>query len=705
MPKFEGARKRDIKAELAAELSELEEKDKVRKVPDSVAAEPSLEDLSRDVEKKRKIRPILRVAPSPKLEAQQKEEAAEREEKTRGLREALHAEPVQTAETKKKHAERIAAATKAGMEAFARAKQQREDMGETPKVLGKAAEETFERARKQRENIERVKSVIGQEKAARLWDEVMPMLWERKEGATSKEDTDAQNIAAKRATDYVVRFADIESKHEKDMTSKEAKAAIKTLNAEYAKYGLLNSYDPVVGTGRGRSMGPSREAVPGAVGSATGFPEREISAPRSSRKKRYETVYQATPEASKRLREEPFLPLTRETKKEAAPTATIESKLETLEGKLEKKHGFDPSVHYFGLERLDEEAMRRMASDPDYKKWVEEMKAATKEVAVEEQSVIRRGGPRASILAEARAEAEAEGPGAEEKFFAEGERMSTEAIGLRKEILDEAKDLQKDVFALQGTKTALAFEIGRMEKRGRAHLDLDKRMKELTAEINSKITSYNALVSRVEEEEPKEKKEGFRKQGEERNELLKRDEALHANVAELMRKKRTPAIQNRLARLSEEIDQTEERLKELAKTFGKVALPKTPVMARIAGFFRGIFYRGAKSQGEAPEVTTTGELTGMDISKETMRDVPNAQDLYLIALHVSGGEERAANEFVENAAKYLRAAKGGIRPYMKPFEQLVKDLDVADEPAVKELIAQAENVAQSKLQKKQGRNK
>lgn len=401
------------------------------------------------------------------LVAAQKKEAQEAEQKRRELGAAIHEGAEPAAEKTRKAAV-------------------------LTNVLEKFGKEIVEK-----KDIEQTKTVLGQEKAARLWDEVMPMLWTRDETVGSSADIEAQRRAASQATEYVIRIGEIYGKHAGEGADEKIREDVKKLNAAFAGSGLLESYDPLVGAGMSRptalrSLAQERVSSWGPIGTRAGFAQGKIEGMRlePQRRKKYETL---------------------------VATHVPEEKKELLE------------------------------------------------------------------TSEAR---------------------------------------------------------GTLEQRER---------------------------------------------------LLKLNEELHADIAELMKNKRTPEIQKQIDRKNGLISETETKLKELAQTTGDVqssSEKKPSITERVKGFFRDLFGSATERIEEKRSPIQLAPRERIELPKDLPKTVPNAAEVFDLILSRTDNTD-SSEKFVLEADKYLRAAKGGIESFMKPFENLVRDLDVENEPVVEEILEQA----------------
>lgn len=508
---------------------------------------------------------------------------------------------------------------------------------------------TKEIFKKPTNSIEETKKILGQEQAARIWDEVMPLFWKRDED--KKQDHANQLEAVDIATEYVTRVAELVEAH-KDNTA-EMKSAVKKLNKNFSNFGPVTDYSPLEGTGR--SLIGSSKALGGNVARAEArqMTERfaglqvkggeKAPAVKASRKVERtvaraikETPGTEGPEIEVReatdaeRREVEIAAAAEDWRKKATDEAlaNVEKSAsglrkmqkaekdrqewnKTLEAKLEKKHGIMPEAVYFNFsesngKKLDADTVNAMLNDPDYKAWVAEFQAVTAPDAAAEEEARKRAENENLVKTIANIEKldeEIHMERAEHLFFSEGDRMNREAAEVQSNISKDA-----DLAALQGTLNNLENEAKRPINKNRK-AQYEKQIAETKRQMLSRyeqVYPQNVEVEQLPEETEQERAEKmeYRRLGEQRNNLLKLNEDLHKEILNLQM--RVPRDQKEIDRVSGLLKATESKLHELAETFGDVPIPseqKPPVMDRVKGFFRNLFGGSTKQQEGRNEPT------------------------------------------------------------------------------------------------------
>lgn len=295
--------------------------------------------------------------------------------------------------------------------------------------------------------IERTKKILGS-KASEIWETI------------TTEKTVHKPLEPARATEYVNAVA--------DLVDKEQGLKIRNLNK---KFGLPEAYDPIMGSGASRptamrSLARTRVAATETVGSITGMPSTERVMEHRGAK-----ITLSKPDVG--------------TYRFTGRTVEAPTTREDLENALIARYGVEPSQVYFKLGEVKPGVATRMQNDPEYQRWVMELRKATGEMVKEEarlrESVSRRfhrPQDEAAAMKEGMAwlakgmkDAEAL---EEEKFFEAGDRMTREAeeqrrnlLELREELHDEIAELlkQKRTPAVQKQIEAKSRQIARAEAR------------------------------------------------------------------------------------------------------------------------------------------------------------------------------------------------------------------------------------------------
>lgn len=271
----------------------------------------------------------------------------------------------------------------------------------------------------QAKRIARTNEILGQARASEIWETV------------TKEKTLYKSLDPSRATEYVHAVA--------DLVDKGKGLKIRDLNK---KFGLPEAYDPIMGSGASRPTAMhslrGRASAPEMVGMAAAMPSREVVPSRvEGRKKAYVTHEWSgrVPEKEKTTRED-------------------------LESALIARYGVEPSQVYFKLGEVRPGVASRMQGDPEYQRWVMELRKATGEMMKEEArhreqkeaAAMKEGMAR---LAKGMKDAETL---EEEKFFEAGDRMTREAEEQRRNLLELREELHEDVSELLKQKRTPAVQ-------------------------------------------------------------------------------------------------------------------------------------------------------------------------------------------------------------------------------------------------------